>query len=77
MNQNLIETIVFLVAFVALVTGFIFLFSSKTSNLPIVKTFKESATIRVAASGVSILLAWISPWISLKVLLFYFYLLYF
>lgn len=70
MNQNLIETIVFLVAFVALVTGFIFLFSSKTSNLPIVKTFKESATIRVAASGVSILLAWISPWISLKVLLF-------
>lgn len=70
MNQNLIETIVFLVAFVALATGFIFLFSSKTSNLPIVKTFKESATIRVAASGVSILLAWISPWISLKVLLF-------
>ncbi|MGI1692240.1 hypothetical protein [Thermoanaerobacter uzonensis] len=70
MNQNLIETMVFLVAFVALVTGFIFLFSSKTSNLPMVKTFKESATIRVAASGVSILLAWISPWISLKVLLF-------
>ncbi|SHE44814.1 hypothetical protein SAMN02745195_00390 [Thermoanaerobacter uzonensis DSM 18761] len=70
MNQNIIETIVFLVTFIALVTGFIFLFSSKTSNLPMVKTFKESTTIRVTTSVVSILLAWISPFVSLKVLLF-------
>ncbi|EGD50491.1 hypothetical protein TheetDRAFT_2700 [Thermoanaerobacter ethanolicus JW 200] len=70
MNQNLIETIVFLASFVALLTGFIFLFSSKTSNLTIVKTFKESITLRVIASGISVIIAWLSPWISLKVLLF-------
>ena len=70
MNQNIIETIVFFVTFIGLVTGFIFLFSSKASNLPMIKTFKESATIRIAASVATILLAWISSWFSLKVLLF-------
>ncbi|HHW58499.1 MAG TPA: hypothetical protein GXX15_12845 [Clostridia bacterium] len=70
MHQNLIETTVFLITLIALATGFIFLFSSKTSNLPMVKTFKESTTIRLITSGISVILAWISPWTSLKVMLF-------
>lgn len=68
MHQNLIETIAFLASFTLVVGGLAFLFSDKASNIPLLKTLKESSIAKIAASGAFALIAWFLPWISLKVL---------
>jgi len=69
MNDNLIETVVFLLSLFAIFVGIVVLFAGRTSNLPFIKKFRESKVLRTAVSVICVLLAWLFPWISVKTLL--------
>lgn len=67
-DDNLIKSIAFFAALLAISAGIIFLFFSRYSNSAIAKMIKESATIRIAVSMICGLIAWFLPWNALKIL---------
>jgi len=69
MKDNLIETVVFLLSLFVIFAGIVVLFAGRTSNLPFIKKFRESKVLRTAISVICVLLAWLFPWISVKILL--------
>uniref|UniRef100_A0A7C5V2M1 Adhesin domain-containing protein n=1 Tax=Caldicellulosiruptor owensensis TaxID=55205 RepID=A0A7C5V2M1_9FIRM len=68
LNQNILGIVSLLVVIFFLAFGFLYLISKNGSNSYGIKRIQDSQILRLVLSLIAILLAWVFPWISLKIL---------